>query len=74
MGVAATRSSEKVARELGKSAQLFARWSVKWNWVDRVSEWGDEQDRQNRIAQTIPVAPPIHTTVGCTHRQQKRTP
>jgi hypothetical protein len=46
------RSSEKVARELSKSAQLIRRWSAKWNWVERVAEWGDEQDRQNRIAQT----------------------
>ena len=47
-----TRSGEEAARKLGKSAQLIARWSVKWNWVERAAEWGDEQDRQNRIAQT----------------------
>ena len=52
----ATHSGEGVARDLGKSAQLIARWSAKWNWVERVGEWGDEQDRQNRIAQTVPVA------------------
>jgi len=40
---------------LGKSAQLIERWSVKWNWVERVADWGDEQDRQNRITQTVPV-------------------
>ena len=46
-----TRSSEKVARELSKSAQLMRRWSANWDWVERVNEWGDEQDRQNRITQ-----------------------
>ena len=47
-----TRSQEKVARELGKSAQLMARWSSKWSWVERVMAWVDEQDRQARLAQT----------------------
>ena len=40
-----------VGRKLGKSAKLIERWSAKWNWVERVAEWGDEQDRQNRISQ-----------------------
>jgi len=47
-----TRSGEEVARQLTKSAQLIRRWSAKWKWVKRVNEWGDEQDRINRIAQT----------------------
>tara|TARA_B100000949_G_scaffold128601_2_gene113425 strand:- start:3908 stop:4483 length:576 start_codon:yes stop_codon:yes gene_type:complete len=46
-----TRSAQKVARELSKSEPLIRRWSAKWNWVERVAEWGDEQDRQNRITQ-----------------------
>ena len=53
-----TRSGERVGRELGKSAQLIERWSAKWDWVDRVAEWGDDQDRTNRIAQTVSVEPP----------------
>ena len=52
-----TRSGEAVARKLGKSAQLIARWSAKWDWVERVAEWGDTQDRANRIAQTDAVEP-----------------
>ena len=48
----ATRSQERVARELGKSAQLMARWSAMWNWVERVVAWVDEQDRQARVAQS----------------------
>jgi len=52
-----TRSGEKVAKELGKSAQWLGRWSATWNWVERVAEWGDEQDRQNRITQTVPADP-----------------
>ncbi len=47
-----SRSQEKVARELGKSAQLMARWSVKWSWVDRVEAWIDEKDRESRLAQS----------------------
>ena len=46
-----TRSQERVARELGKSAQLMARWSAKWSWVERATAWVEEQDRQSRIAQ-----------------------
>jgi hypothetical protein len=30
------RSLRLVARALGKSAQLLARWSVAWNWQERV--------------------------------------
>ena len=45
------RSQVKVARELGKSAQLIARWSAKWSWVSRIEEWIDEQDRENRLSQ-----------------------
>jgi len=50
------RSQEKVARELGKSAQLLARWSVKWNWVERIEAWVDEQDRMARIDQVEAVS------------------
>lgn len=45
------RSQEKVANELGKSAQLMSRWSSKWGWVERVAAWEEELDRQNRLAQ-----------------------
>ena len=45
------RSQVRVARELGKSAQLMARWSSRWSWVDRASAWVDEQDRQLRSSQ-----------------------
>jgi|TARA_R110000824_G_scaffold21078_6_gene78888 hypothetical protein len=45
------RSQEKVARELGKSAQLMARWSSRWSWVERASAWVDEQDKQLRLSQ-----------------------
>jgi len=47
-----TRSLVKVGRELGKSSQLVERWSTKWNWVERAAEWGDEQNRKHRRAQT----------------------
>ena len=59
-----TRSAEKVVRKLDKSAQLIGRWSAKRNWVERVAEWGDEQYRQNRIPQTVPVEPPRYPRVG----------
>ena len=44
------RSHVRVARELGKSAQLIARWSAKWSWIGRVEAWVDEQDRKSRLA------------------------
>jgi hypothetical protein len=47
-----TRSLVKVARELGKSAELMGRWSGKWDWVERVGAWVDEQDRESREAQS----------------------
>ncbi len=39
------RAIRAVARELGKSATLMARWSSNNNWVDRVAAWDAEQDR-----------------------------
>ena len=45
------RSQEKVAKKLGKSAQLMSRWSSANNWVERVAEWDNEQDRILRAEQ-----------------------
>lgn len=46
------RSIRKVAAELSKSETLIARWSTKYNWVERVAAWDDEQERIEReIAQ-----------------------
>lgn len=39
------RSVRKVARELGKSETLMARWSGNYNWVERATAWDEEQDR-----------------------------
>lgn len=43
MGV--KRSHARVARELGKSTALMARWSLRWSWVTRAEAWDREQDR-----------------------------
>ena len=45
------RSVRKVARELGKSETLMARWSTNYDWVERAAAWDDEQDRIVRLAQ-----------------------
>lgn len=45
------RSQEKVAKVLGKSAQLMSRWSSANNWVERVAAWENEQDRILRLEQ-----------------------
>lgn len=39
------RSTEKVARELGKSTTLMHRWSAQHSWVERCRAWDMEQDR-----------------------------
>lgn len=46
------RSLRAVAEKLGKSEQLMSRWSAKNKWVERASQWDDEQERIEReIAQ-----------------------
>lgn len=45
------RSVRKVARELGKSETLMARWSGNYDWVERAASWDEEQDRIVRQAQ-----------------------
>jgi hypothetical protein len=48
MGV--TRSTAKVARELGKSKALMDRWSARWLWVARADAYDAEIDRQRRLS------------------------
>ncbi len=47
----ASRSVRKVAQSLGKSETLISEWSSKYEWVKRVREWDNEQDRIVRQAQ-----------------------
>jgi hypothetical protein len=46
----ASRSTAKVAQELGKAKTLIDRWSADWSWVKRASTWDDEEDRTWRAA------------------------
>lgn len=39
-----------MARELGKSASLIARWSARHDWASRVAAWDAEEDRRKREA------------------------
>lgn len=43
-----TRSTPKVARELGKSETLIGRWCTAHKWVERCAAYDREQDRQWR--------------------------
>ncbi len=47
-GMGPTRSTAKVAQELGKSKSLMDRWSARWQWTKRADAWDDELDRQAR--------------------------
>lgn len=47
-----TRSQEKTAEKLSKSRQQMCKWSMKYNWVERVSAWEEEQDRLIRVELT----------------------
>lgn len=40
------RSYRKVAAQLGKSETIISRWGSKYRWMDRVSAWEAEIDRQ----------------------------
>lgn len=40
------RSLAKVGEKLCKSTALMERWSAKFNWVERVTAWDVEADRQ----------------------------
>jgi antitoxin component of MazEF toxin-antitoxin module len=47
------RSQVKVAKQLGKSETLVARWSAKWQWVARADgfdRYQDEELRKERMA------------------------
>ena len=46
----ASRSTAKVAQELGKAESLTDRWSSQWDWVKRAAAWDAEQDRIWRAA------------------------
>ena len=46
----AERSVREVARRLGKSATLIAKWSSRDEWVERAQAWDAEQDRVRREA------------------------
>jgi hypothetical protein len=45
MGV--QRSYAKVARRLGKSATIVARWAGKWKWSQRCTQFLDDQTRRD---------------------------
>ena len=45
------RSIREVARQLGKSNTIIARWSSNHEWQKRVAAWDGEQDRIAREAQ-----------------------
>jgi hypothetical protein len=46
------RSIRRVARSLGKSETLIARWSRRWDWQARCAAFDDEQDGLRRLALT----------------------
>lgn len=37
------RSNDKTAKLIGKSVQLMDKYSSKYNWVERVRQWDNEQ-------------------------------
>lgn len=43
------RSLAEVGRQLGKSKALMDRWSVRHQWVNRVTEFDAEQDRKKLL-------------------------
>ncbi|MDR3149541.1 MAG: hypothetical protein LBT88_05980 [Oscillospiraceae bacterium] len=47
-----SRSYAKVAVKLGKSTTIITRWGGTHNWVERVAEWDNEQDKIVREALT----------------------
>ena len=47
-----SRSQEKAAEKLSKSRQQMCKWSMKYNWVERVEAWEEEQDRLIRVELT----------------------
>jgi hypothetical protein len=45
-----SRSLRLVAQGLGKSAQLLARWSVRWNWQERTRAFDNAAAEQENTA------------------------
>lgn len=44
------RSVAAVSTQLGRSAKLTRRWSVRWRWVERAIAWDRELDRVKQSA------------------------
>lgn len=45
------RSLVRTAEALGRTRQLIADWSSRYNWVQRAGAWDAEQDRLRLVAQ-----------------------
>lgn len=42
------RSQVKTCEKLGKNTTTISEWSVKFNWVERVEAYDDDQERKER--------------------------
>ena len=49
------RSLSKLSQKLVKNKVTLAKWSVQWEWQERVGAWDVELDRQGRLAQIAAV-------------------
>jgi len=48
-----TRSQAKTASKLGKNTTTIAQWSSRWQWIERIRAWDDEQREIQRQADAI---------------------
>lgn len=60
------RTTRKVAQELAKSDTIIRRWSAKWNWVNRATQYDDHLDEQLRLenAESLKAAKKRHVSLS----------
>lgn len=68
----ASRSTAKVAQELGKAESLMDRWSADWSWVKRAAAWDEEQDHIWRAAVSARQAEMARRHVDIARRVQEK--
>lgn len=70
--MSANRSVRTVAQELNKSVSLIARWSIKWNWGERVRAYDNALEKEAEAAAIKERKEMLKRHVGISMQLQKK--